>query len=112
VVGLVGPNGAGKTTLLSLAAGLLTPTSGTIEVCGGRPAGGPAQLAKIGEMSDIDAALYVLGVVAAIAAAGLLSLAVTWWSSPIDKADETVIYLALTLLLAGLCTWWVRHPVS
>jgi ABC-2 type transport system ATP-binding protein len=47
-VGLVGPNGAGKTTLLSLAAGLLTPTSGTIEVCGGRPADGPAQLAKVG----------------------------------------------------------------
>jgi ABC-2 type transport system ATP-binding protein len=48
VVGLVGPNGAGKTTLLSLAAGLLTPTSGTIEVCGGRPAGGRTQLAKVG----------------------------------------------------------------
>jgi ABC-2 type transport system ATP-binding protein len=48
VVGLVGPNGAGKTTLLSLAAGLLTPSSGTIEVCGGRPASGPAQLAKVG----------------------------------------------------------------
>ncbi|MEV5746437.1 ABC transporter ATP-binding protein [Actinoallomurus sp. NPDC052308] len=48
VVGLVGPNGAGKSTLLGLAAGLLTPTSGTIEVCGERPAAGPAQLAKIG----------------------------------------------------------------
>jgi ABC-2 type transport system ATP-binding protein len=48
VVGLVGPNGAGKTTLLSLAAGLLTPTSGTIEVCGGRPADGRTQLAKVG----------------------------------------------------------------
>jgi ABC-2 type transport system ATP-binding protein len=48
VVGLVGPNGAGKTTLLGLAAGLLTPTSGTIEVCGGRPADGPEQLAKVG----------------------------------------------------------------
>ncbi|MGI8331700.1 ABC transporter ATP-binding protein [Actinomadura scrupuli] len=48
VVGLVGPNGAGKTTLLSLAAGLLAPTAGTIEVCGGRPAGGRAQLAKVG----------------------------------------------------------------
>jgi len=48
VVGLVGPNGAGKTTLLNLAVGMLAPTSGTIEVLGGRPAAGPAQLAKVG----------------------------------------------------------------
>jgi ABC-2 type transport system ATP-binding protein len=48
VTGLVGPNGAGKTTLLSLAVGLLTPTAGHIEVCGGRPGGGAAQLAKVG----------------------------------------------------------------
>jgi ABC-2 type transport system ATP-binding protein len=48
VVGLVGPNGAGKTTLLHLAAGLLAPTAGTIEVLGGRPASGADQLAKVG----------------------------------------------------------------
>jgi ABC-2 type transport system ATP-binding protein len=48
VVGLVGPNGAGKTTLLHLAVGLLTPTSGTIEVLGGQPGAGPEQLAKVG----------------------------------------------------------------
>ncbi|MEU8171496.1 ATP-binding cassette domain-containing protein [Microbispora hainanensis] len=48
VVGLVGPNGAGKTTLLKLAAGQLTPTSGTIAVLGGRPTGEPAQLAGSG----------------------------------------------------------------
>jgi ABC-2 type transport system ATP-binding protein len=48
VVGLVGPNGAGKSTLLNLASGMLTPTSGDIEVCGGRPASGTAQLAKVG----------------------------------------------------------------
>ena len=46
VVGLVGPNGAGKTTLLQLAAGMLTPTAGSIEVLGGRPAAGAAQLAR------------------------------------------------------------------
>jgi ABC-2 type transport system ATP-binding protein len=48
VTGLVGPNGAGKTTLLSLAVGMLAPTTGTIEVCGSRPAGDAAQLAKVG----------------------------------------------------------------
>jgi len=48
IVGLVGPNGAGKTTLLNMAAGMLTPTTGTIEVLGGRPDGSPAQLAKVG----------------------------------------------------------------
>jgi ABC-2 type transport system ATP-binding protein len=48
VVGLVGPNGAGKTTLLHLAVGLLTPTTGTIEVLGRRPAADRAQLGRVG----------------------------------------------------------------
>jgi ABC-2 type transport system ATP-binding protein len=52
VTGLVGPNGAGKSTLLNLAAGQLAPTAGTIEVCGGRPASGPAQLAKVGYVAQ------------------------------------------------------------
>ena len=57
VVGLVGPNGAGKSTLLNLAVGLLAPTAGTIGVLGGIPAAGPAQLAKVGFLSQ-DAPLY------------------------------------------------------
>ncbi|MFC9299013.1 ABC transporter ATP-binding protein [Streptomyces sp. NPDC057011] len=48
VIGLVGPNGAGKSTLLQLACGLIGPTSGSIEVLGGRPASGPGQLARVG----------------------------------------------------------------
>lgn len=52
VVGLVGPNGAGKTTLLSLATGMLAPTAGMIEVLGGRPGDGPAQLARVGYLAQ------------------------------------------------------------
>jgi ABC-2 type transport system ATP-binding protein len=48
VTGLVGPNGAGKTTLLNMAVGLLQPTSGTIKVLGGEPAGSSEQLARVG----------------------------------------------------------------
>jgi len=57
VVGLVGPNGAGKTTLLNLATGMLVPTTGTIEVLGGRPAADPAQLARVGYLAQ-DAPVY------------------------------------------------------
>ena len=34
IIGLLGPNGSGKTTLLKLCAGLLTPTAGSVAICG------------------------------------------------------------------------------
>ena len=57
VAGLVGPNGAGKTTLLHLGVGLLSPSSGSIEVLGGHWASEPAQLARVGFVAQ-DTPIY------------------------------------------------------
>jgi ABC-2 type transport system ATP-binding protein len=57
VTGLVGPNGAGKTTLLGLATGMLAPSAGEIEVCGGTPAADAAQLANVGYVAQ-DTPVY------------------------------------------------------
>jgi ABC-2 type transport system ATP-binding protein len=49
VVGLVGPNGAGKSTFLNLSVGMLTPTTGSVEVLGA-PAG--TQQTKVGYVAQ------------------------------------------------------------
>ncbi len=57
VVGLVGANGAGKSTFLHLAAGLLEPSEGSLQVLGGRPGSDATQLAKVGFVAQ-DAPVY------------------------------------------------------
>jgi ABC-2 type transport system ATP-binding protein len=48
VVGLVGPNGSGKSTLLNLAAGLLAPSAGSLDVLGAVPARDANALGRVG----------------------------------------------------------------
>ena len=50
IIGLLGPNGRGKTTLLKLAAGLLTPSAGHIEIDGKRV--GPDTKAIVSYLPD------------------------------------------------------------
>src|SRR5262249_35858047 len=54
VVALIGPNGSGKTTLLNMAAGLLQPTTGTVEIHGAPPG---QQLDRVGYVAQ-DAPLW------------------------------------------------------
>jgi ABC-2 type transport system ATP-binding protein len=54
ITGLVGPNGAGKSTFLNLVTGMLTPSTGTIQVLGSAPA---AQLARVGFVAQ-DTPVY------------------------------------------------------
>ncbi|HET6151591.1 MAG TPA: ABC transporter ATP-binding protein [Marmoricola sp.] len=57
LIALIGPNGAGKSTLLNMLVGLTEPTTGTITVLGGHPAGSPAALDGIAFVAQ-DMPLY------------------------------------------------------
>ncbi len=53
VIALVGPNGAGKSTFLRMAAGLVRPTTGTIDVLGHNPFNqSGAEAARVGYLDQ------------------------------------------------------------
>jgi ABC-2 type transport system ATP-binding protein len=59
-VALLGPNGAGKTTALQLFLGFVTPSSGSVEVCGARVSDDPvAARRQLGYLPE-QLALYPL----------------------------------------------------
>ena len=59
IFGFLGPNGAGKTTTIRMALGLITPTSGTVEVLGKNLAEYRAQvLPRVGALVE-QPALYL-----------------------------------------------------
>ena len=47
IVGVIGPNGSGKTTFLKLLLGLLTPSTGSIEVLGETPRRGNPRIGYV-----------------------------------------------------------------
>lgn len=50
---IIGPNGSGKTTLMKCILGLVTPTSGTIQINGVQAIGNAASRKDLGYMSQI-----------------------------------------------------------
>ncbi|MDR1266129.1 MAG: ATP-binding cassette domain-containing protein [Propionibacteriaceae bacterium] len=70
IVGLLGPNGCGKTTTLKCVAGLLTPTSGSLDVLGFVPQRRPVEFLRqigfiMGQRSQLNPDVSVFDSLAA-----------------------------------------------
>jgi zinc transport system ATP-binding protein len=51
---LVGPNGAGKSTLIRTLLGLVTPSSGSVKVLGGKPGTQPEHIGYVPQIKTFD----------------------------------------------------------
>jgi ABC-type branched-subunit amino acid transport system ATPase component len=96
IVSLIGPNGAGKTTFFNVIAGLLDPTTGSVEFLGHRRIARP-------ERAWLEPIVWVLpALVAAIVALAAVATGVN------DVLSQILIILALGLLVTMLITAVIR----
>ena len=79
---IIGPNGAGKTTLLQVAAAMLVPTEGTVEILG----------------EGLDEELDIAGVTDLRARIGLASAAVADRVPPAEKVIDLVLTASYGIL--------------
>lgn len=91
VFGFLGPNGAGKTTTIRMALGLITPTSGTVDILGQDVAHHRAQvLPRVGALIETPALyLYMSG------RANLRAVGAALGGVPDKRIDEVLTIVGL-----------------
>jgi len=86
MVGYIGPNGAGKSTTLKMLTGVLTPSGGSVSVCGLRPVPQRTKLAlQIGVVFGQRSQL--------------------WWDLPLRESFQLLRHIYRVPRRCGSCRW-------